>query len=173
MKQQPGNTGLQPRKSKDTGNTGSQPGKNESTGNTGLQPGKNESTGNTGLQPGKENHAYKGWYSRGYLPHLDAPALLQSITFRLADSLPQERLRQLEQELATKPENEREKWKRQRIEAWLDAGMGCCALRHPRLAALMQNTLWYFDGSRYRLLAWCVMPNHVHVLIEQQALLSK
>ncbi|WP_084057182.1 hypothetical protein [Desulfacinum hydrothermale] len=25
------------------------------------------------------------------------------------------------QELATKPENEREKWKRQRIEAWLDA----------------------------------------------------
>ncbi len=24
----------------------------------------------------------KGWYSRGYLPHLDVPDLLQSITFR-------------------------------------------------------------------------------------------
>ncbi|WP_212636873.1 hypothetical protein [Desulfacinum hydrothermale] len=79
----------------------------------------------------------------------------------------------MEREPATKPVNEREKWRRQRIEAWLDLGMGCCALRHPRLAALVQNNLLYFDGSRYRLLAWCVMPNHVHVLIEQQAPLSK
>ncbi|SMC27868.1 hypothetical protein SAMN02746041_03103, partial [Desulfacinum hydrothermale DSM 13146] len=115
--------------------------------------------GSTGLQPGKENHAYKGWYSRGYLPHLDAPALLQSVTFRLADSLPQERLPQLERELANKPKKERERWKRQRIEAWLDLGMGCCALRHPRLAALVRNSLLYFDGSRYRLLAWCMPPS--------------
>jgi REP element-mobilizing transposase RayT len=26
--------------------------------------------------------------------------------------------------------------------------------------------LFHFDGQRYRLLAWCVMPNHVHALIE-------
>ncbi|HEY6981054.1 REP-associated tyrosine transposase [Reyranella sp.] len=24
----------------------------------------------------------------------------------------------------------------------------------------------YFDGKRYRLLAWCIMPNHVHVVVE-------
>ena len=30
----------------------------------------------------------KGWYSRGYLPHLDTPDVIQSVTFRLADSLP-------------------------------------------------------------------------------------
>ncbi|MDI9382707.1 MAG: transposase [Verrucomicrobiota bacterium] len=24
----------------------------------------------------------------------------------------------------------------------------------------------HFDGERYRLLAWCIMPNHVHTLIE-------
>jgi putative transposase len=30
----------------------------------------------------------KSWYLRGYLPHLDTPGLVQSITFRLADSLP-------------------------------------------------------------------------------------
>ena len=184
MKHQPGNTGPQP------GNTGLQPGKenlvacdpraavpkvtpSQSSALPVISSDGPAFPGNTGPQPGKENDTYKGWHSRGYLPHLDAPALLQSITFRLADSLPQERLRQLEQELATRPDNEREKWKRERIEAWLDAGMGCCALRHPRLAALMQNTLLYFDGSRYRLLAWCVMPNHVHVLIEQQAPLSK
>lgn len=114
-----------------------------------------------------------GWHSRGYLPHLDSPTVLQSITFRLADSLPRERLRALECELAAMPEAERDKARRRTIDAWLDAGMGCCALRHPRLAALVQETLLRFDGARYRLLAWCVMPNPVHVLIEPRATLPK
>jgi REP element-mobilizing transposase RayT len=26
--------------------------------------------------------------------------------------------------------------------------------------------LLHFDGERYRLIAWCLMPNHVHVVIE-------
>lgn len=30
----------------------------------------------------------------------------------------------------------------------------------------IQETLIKFDGERYRLIAWVVMPNHVHVLIE-------
>ena len=29
----------------------------------------------------------------------------------------------------------------------------------------MQETLLFFDGERYRLLEWCVMPNHLHVLV--------
>ena len=29
----------------------------------------------------------------------------------------------------------------------------------------MQNALLHFDGDRYRLLEWCVMPNHVHILV--------
>ena len=40
-------------------------------------------------------------------------------------------------------------------------------------AGAMQETLIRWDGDRYRLLAWCVMPNHVHVLIETKALLAK
>lgn len=44
------------------------------------------------------------WYSRGYLPHCHKYGLLQSITFRLADSLPQTVLKQLEQELASLPQ---------------------------------------------------------------------
>jgi hypothetical protein len=43
------------------------------------------------------------WYSRGYLPHRDRIHLLQSITFRLADSMPQELLEQLEKELQEIP----------------------------------------------------------------------
>lgn len=30
----------------------------------------------------------------------------------------------------------------------------------------MEKALLYFDGKRYRLVAWVIMPNHVHVLIE-------
>ena len=122
---------------------------------------------------GAPRDAPVGWYSRGYLPHFDSFGVMQSITFRLADSLPQEKLRRLEQELAARPETERDSARRRAIDAWLDAGIGCCALRHPDLAALMQETLLKFDGNRYRLTAWCVMPNHVHVLIEPSAPLSK
>ena len=37
----------------------------------------------------------------------------------------------------------------------------------------MQDTLQKFDGERYRLIAWCIMPNHVHVLIEPKTSLPK
>jgi len=110
--------------------------------------------------------APKEWYSRGYLPHCDAKQLLQAVTFRLADSLPQEKLKLLEEELSNLPENQRSTHRRAKIEQWLDAGMGCCALRHPKLAEQIRDALLHFEGQRYQLLAWCIMPNHVHVLME-------
>src|ERR1035437_848006 len=97
---------------------------------------------------------------------------LQSVTFRLADSLPQSKLQDLERELRVVDPEKSDAIRRKKIEAWLDAGMGCCALRHPALASLMQETLLKFDGDRYRLIAWCVMPNHVHVLMETRHALS-
>ncbi len=106
------------------------------------------------------------WYSRGYLPHRDRTHLLQSITFRLADSLPQSELKQLEQKLLLLPEIRRDIEKRKGIERCLDAGMGCCALGNPESAAFVQRSLLHFDGDRYRVLAWVIMPNHVHVLID-------
>ena len=113
------------------------------------------------------------WYSRGYLPHRDRTHLLQSITFRLEDSLPQSELKQLEQKLLLLPEIRRDIEKRKGIEQWLDAGMGCCALRHAEAAACVQNALLHFDGDRYRVLAWVIMPNHVHVLIDPAEPISK
>lgn len=113
------------------------------------------------------------WYSRGYLPHRDRVHLLQSITFRLADSLPQSELKQLEQKLLLLPEIRRDIEKRKGIEQWLDAGMGCCALRHAEAAACVQNALLHFDGDRYRILAWVIMPNHVHVLMDPAEPISK
>jgi type I restriction enzyme R subunit/putative DNA methylase len=131
--------------------------------------------GNAELQLGTVSSApisAPTWRSRGYLPHRDEVGLLQSITFRLADSLPQEKLRSLEQSLATLPQSSRDLEQRKQIEAWLDAGIGCCALRHPAVAATVEAALLHHDGERYRLLAWCIMPNHVHVLIQPHAPLA-
>lgn len=113
------------------------------------------------------------WRNRGYLPHFDAQGALQFITFRLADSLPQQVLHELERELLQQPATLRDRERRKKIEQWLDAGLGCCALRYPQMAEVMQQTLQKFDGERYRLIAWCIMPNHVHVLIETLTPLAK
>lgn len=66
----------------------------------------------------------------------------------------------------TPDEQQRQIELRRRVEEYLDAGHGACWLRRPEVAALVEGALRHFDGERYRLLAWCVMPNHVHALIE-------
>lgn len=38
-------------------------------------------------------------------------------------------------------------------------------MNDPRIASTVQNALLFFDGRRYRLHAWVVMPNHVHALL--------
>ncbi|HYR29492.1 MAG TPA: transposase [Thermoanaerobaculia bacterium] len=50
-----------------------------------------------------------------------------------------------------------------RFDRELDSGRGACILRE--YAPIVAGALQYFDGSRYELRAWCVMPNHVHVLL--------
>ncbi|WP_250459226.1 transposase [Microbulbifer litoralis] len=119
--------------------------------------------------------APKGWYSRGYVPHFDHFCALQSITFRLADSLPQGKLEQLSQELRQEnlPDSRKGLEKRKRIEQWLDAGYGCCALGHPMVAKVVQDALLKFNGVRYLLTARNIMPNHVHVLIDPKDSLAR
>ena len=43
----------------------------------------------------------------------------------------------------------------------------------PRVAQVVAEALTHFDEQRYRLLAWCVMPNHVHVVFEPEERLDK
>ncbi|MDZ7749120.1 MAG: transposase [Halofilum sp. (in: g-proteobacteria)] len=139
-------------------------------------PGNAERPGNAELQLGMHGHTgrpHAGWHSRGYLPHLDAPGVVQSVTFRLADSLPRQVVRRLDHELRAQPASTANRLRRERVDAWLDAGLGCCALAHPRVAALVQDALLRFDGERYRLCAWCIMPNHVHVLVEPHRALAR
>jgi carboxynorspermidine decarboxylase len=50
-------------------------------------------------------------------------------------------------------------------EATLDADHGSCLLRDPRLALQVEVALLHDDGVRYDLIAYAIMPNHVHVLV--------
>ncbi len=110
----------------------------------------------------------KGWYSRDYLPHFDRPGLIQGITFRLHDSMPAIQLERWAQELKALPPSKQDVERQKRIAAYLDAGAGACWLKKPPIAGMVEEALLYFDGDRYRLLAWVVMPNHVHVLSEMK-----
>ena len=56
-----------------------------------------------------------------------------------------------------------------RVEAFLDAGQGPCWLRRSEIAGSVADALRHFDHVRYGLAAWCVMPNHVHVVVEPQS----
>jgi len=113
---------------------------------------------------------HKGWYTHGYLPHFDADEIFQFITFRLHDSIPAALIEKWEQELnwhkSLAADSKEAIELRKRIEKYLDSGKGACYLRDERIARLVQDALKCFDGERYRLIAWCIMPNHVHVLIQ-------
>ena len=114
---------------------------------------------------------HKFWHSRGYLPHFDQPGRIQSLIFRLADSLPTKVLHQRIIEKTVKKEkgkydNPQDFDTFIQIDTVLDKGRGQCLLADKRVAYLVESALHFFDGKRYRLLAWCIMPNHVHVLIE-------
>ncbi len=104
------------------------------------------------------------WHERGYLPHFEGGAIPQTLTFRLHDSLPAALRAIWASELVHLPEAEQRLEKQKRIETALDSGYGACLLANPDVARLVVNALKHFDGERYHLHAWCVMPNHVHVL---------
>lgn len=105
----------------------------------------------------------QGRYSRGYLPHLDVPGRTQFVTWRLLDSMPGEVLDRWREELSHLSDDEQRRELRRRIEQYCDRGDGI--LKDPRAARIVQESLLWGHGKRYFLQAWCVMPNHVHVLL--------
>jgi len=106
-----------------------------------------------------------GWHTRGYLPHFDGRTKPQSITLHLADSVPARVVERWEDELRNLSDEHRLVIMRQRIDQYLDQGYGECYLRDPDIAKLVQDSLLKYDGVRYNLFAWCVMPNHEHSLM--------
>ena len=123
----------------------------------------------------------------GKLPHWFQPGVTYFVTFRTYDSVPQTLLRawhkrrddwlrchgfepagnSLKSQLRELPDVEREYNARftREFMNYLDRGYGACALRDERLAKIVAKSLRHFDGVRYRLGDFVVMPNHVHVLV--------
>ena len=116
--------------------------------------------------------------SRGRLPHWERAKGTYFVTFRLTGTLPSQVLESWETErreieaLAKRQGrdlNEQERRRlhdlySERIDTYLDSGVGECWLRNPNVAPMLVRALQFFDGQRYDLHAWCVMPNHVHVV---------
>jgi REP element-mobilizing transposase RayT len=137
------------------------------------------------MKPPSEPHAHansdpltSGFHHRDHLPHLKREGGTYFVTFRLAGTLPSEVLAQLKAEREaviaqakaekrplTWPEQEELfRWYSQRVDRYLDAGHGECWLRRPEIAGLVAGALRFHAGQRFELLAWVVMPNHVHAV---------
>jgi REP element-mobilizing transposase RayT len=112
-----------------------------------------------------EDEEPRGQYSRGYLPHIDVGSQPQFLTWRLEDSIPAELITKWRNELDQEEEKERRKKLYSQIEKYLDQGHGSCVLKNPVAARIVQDALLFHHETQYQLHEWCVMPNHVHVLL--------
>ena len=124
---------------------------------------------------------------QGKLPHWYQPGVAYFVTFRTEDSVPQSLLRSWHRRrdewlrrhsidplsanwktlLSTMPELDREYHTQftRAFMAYLDRGYGKCLLRELRCAEIVAGALRHFDGERYEIGDFVVMPNHVHVLV--------
>ncbi|MDR1279857.1 MAG: transposase [Opitutaceae bacterium] len=117
--------------------------------------------------------------NRGYLPHWTCEGAIYAVNFRLVDSLPKHVLvgwmterddivRRAEaagRPLSLTEQGRLDELYSERVEAYLDSGEGECWLARNEIAALVHDAILHFHGERYELLAWCIMPNHVHVIL--------
>ncbi len=118
------------------------------------------------------------------LPHWEQDEVTYFVNFRLWDSIPSE--------IAENIRNEREEWKRnnkidneedlqqlniekrkeyyrlfsKRIDDLLDNGHGSCILKNPDISIIVEEALEHFNGERYQIDHWVIMPNHVHVIVK-------
>jgi hypothetical protein len=110
-----------------------------------------------------------------YLPHWTAEGSVYHVVFRLVDSLPQAQLLALRESLrlaelnAPPGSNRGEQIGTDEVESLLDEGAGACWLRTPAVASMVAGALVHFEGARYVLFAWCIMPNHVHAVVRPTA----
>ena len=127
------------------------------------------------------NYEYKFFYRRN-LPHYQPAQAKFFITFRLADSLPMrvlEELKNLKEQMKKSVEQLGDRKQKKelnyenhrrwfgRYDDYLDrAETGPRWLSDPRIAKLVDDSIKFRDGKVYHLDAFCIMPNHVHLVIE-------
>lgn len=114
--------------------------------------------------------------TNGSLPHWHQTGKMTFVTFRLCDSIPKSVVDKilLDYELKLslnkcgyeKKELELWKWEKyNRIEKYLDKGIGECLLNNLECRDIVTQALLHFDNVRYKLVSYVIMPNHVHVVL--------
>ena len=127
-----------------------------------------------------KNLEYKEFYRRN-LPHVQPRGATFLVNFRLAGSLPAEvveRLRaetqKLEKKLLGIKDHEeilllRDKEQRKLFAKWDDAlhnnKAGPFWLKEDKIAEIIANSIRFHDGNWFDVLAYCIMPNHVHLVL--------
>ena len=112
---------------------------------------------------------------RANLPHWQQGEVWVFLTWRLADSLPESVIRKIRQQREdwekTHPQpwdeemmKERNRLFTMRYEDLLDDCHGSCCLREAGVGKIVAEALLFFDGERYEMDSFVVMPNHVHAL---------
>ena len=123
-------------------------------------------------------------HCRGYLPHIEGKQY-QMITFRLYDSVPREVVdgwKEMLSFLGSLTSSQREQREPRRhsfstykteadrllalLDKYEDAGYGSCVLKDDKVAKIVHDAIFFYHGKKYNVISWCIMPNHVHVLIE-------
>jgi REP element-mobilizing transposase RayT len=115
-----------------------------------------------------ETHFY-----RRNLPHIYIPERTYFITFRLKDSLPYKKIYELRSSADFKsvPKNKTEKYEKDKkffakYDELLNKGnYGKCYLKNGKIAEIVVSTINYLKEKDYNLIAYCIMPNHVHLVL--------
>ncbi|HPG47215.1 MAG TPA: hypothetical protein PKW76_16180 [bacterium] len=120
-------------------------------------------------------------YYRRHLPHYQPPEATYFVTFRLAGSLPNQvvaalktKRQQAEKDLVKLPKQEQAEQIqliRYRYFGKFDRLLDCCGtgpqwLAHPEIRRIVHEAIRYRDDRVYHLLAFTIMPNHMHLVFE-------
>lgn len=127
----------------------------------------------------KTQKVFKGHHD---LPHREFVGSIYHIIFRLFDSIPEKQKEQWTKEkeqflyhdkrhdsstnYSLKEEYRIKELFHQKLEEILDSGMGICLLKKSECAEIVKKALYFNNGTKYKLYKWCIMPNHVHVVVE-------
>ena len=117
-----------------------------------------------------KNPRFREYYRRR-LPHIQIAGSTYFVTFRLKDSLPKDALAKLAKDTARSKELPRDKTELDyrrwfgKFDDYLDRILcGETFLKNEQVADLVAESIHYRDGKVYDLIAFCIMPNHVHLV---------
>ncbi|MBQ6100842.1 MAG: transposase [Bacteroidales bacterium] len=113
--------------------------------------------------------------STSRLPHWHQDHKVQFVTFRLADSLPQEKINEYKSIKKQWTDKHPLPWDNaakdafhnfvgQKIDYWIDQGYGSCILKEEKIRKMIVESLMFYDNVKYFLYHYVIMPNHVHLL---------